>query len=134
MKPRITWFREPYRLAAIHTVLIVFFMFAYWRDWFPPDPQVECTYGPYFWTTGPLVYGFLVHYLQHQLESVLPVEWSIYVLWGVIPGILCIVFGGLKWWLIELLGLKLVRKLRRAKSGSNNQLEVIVANAPKPQL
>ena len=134
MKLRIPLFQAPYRLAIIHTILILLFMFTYSQRLFLPDPQMECIYEPYGWVSGPLVYDFMAHPIQHLAEDHLPPGTGVVVAWGIVPGIVCLVFGGLQWWGIELFGLKIIRKLKRSRSVSNKQLEVIVANAPKPHL
>ena len=120
---RIPWFRAPYHLAIIHTILILVFMFTYSQRWFLPDPQMECIYEPYGWASGPLVYDFMAHPIQHLVEDHLPPDTSVVVAWGIVPGIVCLVFGALQWWLIELIGLKIIRKVKRTKPGSNNTSE-----------
>ncbi|QEH35596.1 hypothetical protein OJF2_41490 [Aquisphaera giovannonii] len=97
------WFRAPFRLPAIHTVLILSFMLSLLLGWtdFPSGPY-DCVYAPYFFLSGPAVHS-VAHAAQHRADAFLsPSDTeSIRLAWNVIPGSICLVLGGIQWWLVE---------------------------------
>jgi hypothetical protein len=106
------WSRAPFRLLILHTALILVFMLALMERWtdFGPYPY-NCVYPPYFFISGPLVYG-VAHCIQHAFD---PWLWpgdldSIRLAWNLIPGSICLVLGGVQWWLIEVVYLRLRRR------------------------
>jgi hypothetical protein len=112
--PRLAWgrwFRSPYRLPIIHTVLILVFMLALYVDWtdFTPQPY-DCVYLPYLLLSGPIVYG-VGHIAMHRVDSLIPVDdtATIRIAWNVIPGSVCLILGGVQWWLIESIYSRLQR-------------------------
>jgi hypothetical protein len=111
------WFRGPYRLLIIHTALILFFMFALllgWTDFLSPMPY-DCFYPPYLFISGPLVY-FVAHDIQHAFDPLVSpgdVK-SIRVAWSLIPGSVCLILGGVQWWLIELVYFRIRRRSSEA--------------------
>lgn len=80
-------------------------MFTLWRGWFLTDTPYDCFYLPFLLTSGPIVY-FVAHYLQHFSEHLFPPSHSVMLPWNVVPGLVCLVLGGIQWWLIGHLWLR----------------------------
>jgi hypothetical protein len=104
-------FVPPYRLLIIHTVLILFFMFALAQRWFLKDIPFDCFYTPFLITSGPIVY-FIAHYAQHFSERFFAHN-NILFAWNLVPGIVCLILGGLQWLAIESFIMH-IRKKRKA--------------------
>src|SRR4030095_393457 len=98
-------FVSPYPLLIIHTALILLFMFTLSQRWFLTDVPYDCFYLPFFLVSGPLVY-FIAHFAQHASEVLVGPD-QVMSAWNVVPGIVCLVLGGLQWFGIEsfLLGI-----------------------------
>jgi len=94
----------PWKLVVLHSALIVLFMFTLWNRWFVTDVPFDCFYAPFFFTSGPLVYS-IAHYLQHWSEQFFSSDASVFLPWGVVPGVVCLVLGGIQWWCIGRLWL-----------------------------
>jgi hypothetical protein len=98
------WFRAPYRLLVVHTLLIVAFMLTLYLDWtdFTAQPY-DCVYLPYFFISGPIVHG-VGHVAMHRVDPFISVDDTarIRIAWNLIPGTVCLILGGFQWWLIEL--------------------------------
>ena len=113
--------RRVNRLVIIHTALILAFMLALDRGWtdFAPIPY-DCFYPPYFFISGPIVYG-VAHYAQHRVDPFISVDdiGAIRLVWNRIPGTVCLILGGIQWWLIELAYVNLRRQtmVRTVNSG-----------------
>jgi hypothetical protein len=109
---RAQWFRGPHRLLIIHTVLISIFMLALYLDWtdFTPQPY-DCIYLPYLLLSGPIVYG-MGHFAMHLVDPFIAVHdiATIRIAWNLIPGAVCLILGGIQWWLIESAYIRLRRK------------------------
>lgn len=107
------WFRAPYRLLIVHTTLILVFMLALYWDWtdFTPQPY-DCVYLPYLFLSGPIVYG-VGHIAMHRVDPFIAVgdTTTIRIVWNLIPGSVCLILGGIQWWLIEVVTIWLRRKL-----------------------
>jgi hypothetical protein len=97
------WFRAPYRLLLVHSVLILVFMLTLYLDWtdFTPQPY-DCVYLPYLILSGPIVYG-VGHFAMHRADPFISVgdTKTIRIAWNLIPGTACLILGGTQWWLIE---------------------------------
>jgi hypothetical protein len=97
------WFRAPFRLLVIHTVLILASMLALFWDWtdFTPQP-FDCVYLPFLLFSGPIVYG-VGHVAMHGVDPFIAVgdTEAIRMAWNLIPGFVCLILGGIQWWLIE---------------------------------
>ena len=103
-RPGLTrWFRAPFRLLIIHSVLILAAMFALLGRWtdFGPLP-FDCVYPPYIFLSGPIVHA-AAHSVQHAFDSFIATDDvnSIRLAWNLIPGSVCLILGGVQWWLIE---------------------------------
>jgi hypothetical protein len=122
VSPCSRWFRAPYRLPIIHTVLILASMLALLAGWtdFSPFP-FDCVYPPYFFLSGPIVHA-ASHVAQHSFDRCLsPGDvHSIRLAWNLIPGSVCLVLGGVQWWLIEVVYLR----IRRRASGTTVTAQV----------
>lgn len=94
----------PWKLIVLHSALIVLFMFTLWKRWFITDIPFDSFYAPFFFTSGPLVY-FVAHFLQLWSEHLLPADASVFLPWDVIPGVVCLILGGIQWWCIGRLWL-----------------------------
>jgi hypothetical protein len=94
----------PVKLVILHSALIVLFMFTLWNRWFLTNIPFDCFYAPFFFASGPVVY-FLAHYLQHWSERLFSPNASIFLPWGVVPGVVCLILGGVQWWYIGRLWL-----------------------------
>jgi hypothetical protein len=94
MRPSLPW-----RLVILHTVLMPFFMFTLWKRWFVTDIPFDCFYVPFFVTSGPLVY-FVAHYFQHFSERFFSADASVMLPWNLVPGLICLILGGIQWWLV----------------------------------
>jgi hypothetical protein len=72
-----------------------------WTD-FTPQPY-DCVYLPYLILSGPIVYG-VGHTAMHRVDLFISVDdtATIRTAWNLIPGIVCLMLGGIQWWLIEL--------------------------------
>ena len=77
-------------------------MLTLWRGWFLEDTPYDCGYLSFLLTSGPIVY-FIAHYLQHFSEHFFPPIHSVML---VIPGLVCLVLGGIQSWLIGHLWLR----------------------------
>jgi hypothetical protein len=106
------WFRAPYRLLVLHTALILVFMLALYWDWtdFTPQPY-DCVYLPYLFLSGPIVYG-VGHNALHRVDPFISVDdtATIRIVWNLIPGSVCLILGGIQWWLIEVVTVWLWRR------------------------
>ena len=106
----------PVKLVILHSALIVLFMFTLWNRWFLTDITFDCFYAPFFFTSGPVVY-FIAHYLQHWSERLFSPDTSVFLPWGVVPGLVCLILGGVQWWFIGRLWLWFrARRLRHTLS------------------
>ena len=106
----------PAKLVILHSVLIVLFMFTLWKRWFITDIPFEDFYAPFFFTSGPLVY-FVAHYLQLWSEQFFPAHASVFLPWDIVPGVVCLILGGVQWWFIGRLWLWFrARRFRHALS------------------
>ena len=131
MKTRIPGFHAPYRLLWIHTVLVIFFMFAWTQRWFLTDIPFDCFYGPLFFVSGPVVHT-IAHVLEHWSERHILPDAGLWFHWNLVPGVTCLLLGGLQWWGIETVWMRIRKKM---KSGSNHTPEGICQPAdglPKP--
>jgi hypothetical protein len=99
-------------------------MFAWTQRWFMSDLPFDCFYTPLILTSGPVAY-FPAHYLQHWSEHFFAVPAGLTFCWNIVPGITCILLGGMQWWMIELIYGKIRKKWNRAQGGSNKHLEHI---------
>ena len=109
---RARWFRPPFRLFIIHTALILIFMLALLAGLtdFTPLPY-DCVYVPYLFISGPVVYG-VAHCIQHAFDPCLTpgdVD-AIRRAWNLIPGSVCLVLGGVQWWVIEVVYVRVRRR------------------------
>src|SRR5215204_1485824 len=91
----------PLRFLTIHTILILFFMFALSQKWFLTSIPYDCFYLPFFVVSGPPVY-FLAHYLQHFSERFFTPQ-EVMITWNLVPGMICLIMGELQWLLVEYL-------------------------------
>ena len=68
------WFRAPYRLPIVHTVLILTFMLALYAGWtdFTPQPY-DSVYLPYLIISGPIVY-WVGHVAMHRVDPLISVD------------------------------------------------------------
>ena len=86
-------------------------MLALYWDWtdFTPQPY-DCVYLPYLLLSGPAVYG-VGHVAMHRVDSFVSVDdvVAIRVAWNLIPGSVCLILGGLQWWLIESVYIRIRR-------------------------
>ena len=98
---KLFYFEPPYRLLIIHTVLILVFMITLSQKWFLTSIPYDCFYVPFLIASGPVVYIF-AHLIQHFSETFFTPD-QVMIAWNIIPGIVCLVLGGLQWWLIESL-------------------------------
>ena len=96
----------PLKLVVVHSALILFFMFTLSQRWLLTDIPFDCFYVPFLLVSGPLVY-FVAHYAQHYSEHFFSPDASVFLPWGVVPGLICLVLGGLQWWCIGRLWLSL---------------------------
>jgi hypothetical protein len=94
-------FESPYRLLIIHTLLILVFMILLSDRWFLTDIPYDCFYVPFFIISGPIVY-LIAHLIQHFSETFFTTD-QVMISWNIVPGTVCLVLGGLQWWLIESL-------------------------------
>jgi hypothetical protein len=99
------WFQAPYRLPILHTALNLAVMLGLYWDWtdFSAQPY-DCVYLPYVFISGPIVYG-MGHVAMHYVDPLLSVDdiQTIRIAWNLIPGFFCLTLGGIQWWLIEML-------------------------------
>jgi hypothetical protein len=106
------WFRAPHRLLIVHSALILVFMLALYWDWtdFTPQPY-DCVYVPYLLLSGPIVYT-VGHIAQHRVDPFIAVDntATIRIAWNLILGSVCLILGGIQWWLIEVVFVRLRRK------------------------
>jgi hypothetical protein len=81
-----------------------------WTD-FTPQPY-DCVYIPYLFISGPVVYG-IGHVAMHRVDPLIAVDdtESVRLAWNLIPGSVCLVLGGIQWWLIEVAYIWVSRKL-----------------------
>jgi hypothetical protein len=97
------WFRAPYRLLIVHTALILVFMLTLYVGWtdFTPQPY-DCVYLPYLVASGPIVYG-VGHVAMHHVDRLISVDdtATTRIAWNLIPGGVCLLLGGMQYWLIE---------------------------------
>ena len=88
------------------------FMLALHLDWtdFTPQPY-DCVYLPYLVLSGPIVYG-VGHVAMHRVDPFTSVDdtATIRIAWNLIPGSVCLILGGLQWWLIESIYSQLRRR------------------------
>ncbi len=106
----------PWTLVLLHSALIVLFMFTLWNRWFLTDIPFDCFYAPFLLTSGPVVYS-IAHYVQHWSENFFSRDASVFLPWDVVPGIVCLVLGGIQWWCIGRLWLWFrARRVRHAFS------------------
>jgi hypothetical protein len=100
------------RLPIVHTLLILAFMLALYAGWtdFTPQPY-DCVYLPYLILSGPIVYG-VGHVAMHRVDPLISVDdiATIRIAWNLIPGSVCLILGGLQWWLIEWVYSRLRRR------------------------
>jgi hypothetical protein len=94
----------PVRFLTIHKILILFFMVALSQKWFLTSIPYDCFYLPFLIVSGPPVY-FLAHYAQHYSEGFFTAQ-EIMITWNLVPGIICLIFGGFQWVVIEYLLIK----------------------------
>lgn len=94
-------FEPPNRLLIIHTLLLLVFMITLSQKWFLTNVPYECFYVPFFVVSGPVVY-LLAHTMQHLSEMFFTSDQKT-IIWTIVPGTVCLVFGGLQWWIIESL-------------------------------
>ncbi len=87
----------PWKLVVLHSALIALFMFTLWKRWFITDIPFNSFYAPFFFTSGPLVY-FVAHFLQLWSGHLFPADASVFLPWDVIPGVVCLILGGIQWW------------------------------------
>ena len=73
-------------------------MFTWERGWFLTDIPYDCFYRPFFLVSGPVVY-FFAHSLQHYSEQFFTPE-QVSISWNAVPGVTCLILGGLQWWLM----------------------------------
>jgi hypothetical protein len=99
----------PWKLVIIHSGLILLFMFTLWNRWFVTDIPFDCFYAPFFFTSGPLVYS-VAHYLQHWSEHLFSPDASVFLPWDLVPGVVCLILGGVQWWCIGHLWLRFRRR------------------------
>ena len=112
----------PSNLVILHSSLIVLFMFALRNRWFVTDIPFESFYAPFFFTSGPVVY-FVAHFLQLRSEQFFPAHASVFLLWDVIPGVVCLILGGIQWWCIGRLWLWFhMRRVSHASSYGTHQV------------
>ena len=104
----------PWSLVVFHSALIVLFMFTLWNGWFVTGVPFDCFYVPFFLASGPLVYS-IAHYVQHWSEHFFSSDASVFLPWGIIPSVVCIILGGIQWWCIGRLWLWFrTKRLRHA--------------------
>lgn len=94
-------FEPPYRLLVIHTLLILAFMLTLSQKWFLTNIPFDCFYVPFFVVSGPIVY-LIAHMIQHFSEMFFTPD-QVMIAWNSVPGTVCLVLGGLQWWIIESL-------------------------------
>src|SRR5258707_537097 len=102
----------PWTLVLLHSAFIVLFMFTLCNRWFLTHIPFDCFYAPFFLTSGPLVYS-IAHYIQHWSEHFFSADASVFLRWGVVPGIVCLILGGIQWWCIGRLWLWFRTRRRR---------------------
>ena len=100
--------RAPFRLAAVHTVLILLFMGTLSQRWFLCDTPYDCSYVPFLLASGPFVY-VLAHMAQHRAEVFFTPE-QVMIAWNLVPGLICLVLGGAQWVLIETIVIKVCKR------------------------
>ena len=105
---RFIYFKSPYKLLIIHTILILVFMITLSQKWFLTSIPFDCFYVPFFIVSGPIVY-MIAHQIQHSTEIFFTPD-QIMIAWNVVPGTVCLALGGLQWWIIESLFVNLRKK------------------------
>ena len=129
------WFRPPFRLAAVHSVLILFFMLALHQGWtdFPQGPY-DCVYLPYLFLSGPVVH-LVAHAAQHRADAMIDTSDvnSIRLAWNVIPGFVCLILGGIQWWLVESAYMSWLRRLSGRGCEPNSTLTDHEIRAAQPR-
>ena len=95
-------------LVTVHTVLVLGFMLISSRRLFASIP-FDCVYEPYFWLSGPIVHT-VAHAVQHLVEGWFLPE-HLMLAWNVVPGLVCLILGGIQYWLLESW---FIRRRRRA--------------------
>ena len=115
----------PWKLVVLHSALIA--LFTLWKRWFITDIPFDSFYAPFFFTSGPLVY-FVAHFLQLWSGHLFPADASVFLPWDVIPGVVCLILGGIQWWASVASGSGfarggLVTLLHMARKRSNKALQ-----------
>ena len=86
------------------------------------NTMIRNIYIPFLVTSGPLVY-FLAHMVQHQSEGFFTPE-QVMISWNLVPGTICLVLGGLQWFLIEWLWIRIKRWTNKTnRMGTGKQCE-----------
>jgi hypothetical protein len=88
----------PKYFVLIHTALILLSMIALYNRFFLSSGPYSCFYIPFCLVSGPVVY-IIAHYLQHYSAMCFPYNSGI-ICWNLVPGCVCLILGGLQWWLI----------------------------------
>src|SRR5882724_8727538 len=99
MRKRLGFVR-PYRLPIIHTALILLFIFTLSQKWFLTNTPYDCFYFPFFIASGPIVY-IVAHFAQHVSEGFFTPD-QLMISWNLAPATVCLILGGVQWWIIEL--------------------------------
>jgi hypothetical protein len=97
-------------------------MFAWSQRWFLSPTPFDCAYAPLFLVSGPVVHT-IAHATQHWADRVLFPSAPLWIRWNIVPGTICLVLGGLQWWLLEFACVKIKMKIG-AEDGSNNTSEL----------
>lgn len=103
-------FNAPYILLVLHTVLILLSMFCLSQRWFLTPLPYDCVYLPFLIVSGPIVY-FVAHYVQHASEIFFNTD-QVMIAWNVLPGMICLVLGGIQWYFIGCYLLKISKAHR----------------------
>jgi hypothetical protein len=108
--------KPPFVLVTLHTLLVLCFMLSFSRRWFAPPP-FDCVYTPYFWLSGPLVHT-VAHVVEHLLEGLFT-PGQVMVAWSVVPGTVCLLLGGVQYWLLESWVVRAIRRSRQSNDSAD---------------
>jgi len=88
----------PFRLAVLHKGAIQMLTAILCAGMVNTAIPFNGIFYPYLYVSGPLVYG-IARYLQSYSTRLLSLQ-ELMTFWNFIPGAICLLLGGLQWWLI----------------------------------
>ncbi|SRR6266540_2800788 len=103
----------PETLVILHSSLILASMFALSQKWFLTPLPYDCVYVPFLIVSGPIVYS-IAHYLQHVSEAFMSPD-HVMIAWNLVPGTVCLILGGIQWYLIGCGLVRIVSRRRKLK-------------------